>query len=478
MIAALAVDPFSQQIIQSQPCLWNVTGAVAQIPKAQNFQAGITTSSEKPRLTGSMQAAIYMGLLSPPANSSATVAAGCQTGNCTFAHDGGATFSTLAMCQSCIDISDTIAYNTSDMYAQRPASIPSGAQIDGLYVMFASMENSASFPDSVFSFEALMSHGLDPGNNTDDFAVACGMVPCLKTFGANVTDNAYREVEISSDDLVWSYHAGFTLAVNRTLRNGTWESCAPTPHNTTSNTLRINTTSMGLLGQVSDDGVEHSVSPTIDLQDASVAAVSLWYPDDCVWWLGTLLADATSEYLSGFFDNKTLDTPYWSRGASSAQGDLWLLNLYRNGTATMDTVGAYMDGLVWSMTANIRQTSGDSGSLGAATGQMQAVESCLEVRWAWLSLPASLLGLEVAFLAAIMIYSRSNKEWHGDWKGSSLALLFHGLEYHAAASREKEVAAVGAHEPCDKNDMLKVAEGMKVQLRKGERNWRLFQVYN
>lgn len=485
MIAALAVDPFSQQIIQSEPCLWNVTGAVAQIPKAQNFQADITTQSLKPRMTGSMQAGIYMGLLSPPANSSVTVTADCRTGNCTFPHDGGATFSTLAMCHSCVDISDTITYNTSEVYGARPASIPSGAQIDGRNLMFASMGDSASFPDSAFSFEALMSHGLDPENDTDDFAVACGLVPCRKTFGANVTDGAYHEVELASDDLAWSYHAGYTLAGNQTLREGAWASCAPTPHNTTDNMLRVNTTSMGLLSHVASDGVEYSVSPTIDLQGLAPGA-SLWYPGDCVWWFGTLAADATSEFLSGLLHNKTLETPYWSRDPSSAEGDLWLVNLYRNGTATMDTVAAYLDGLVWSMTANVRQNSDDAGGgggssllLAAAAGQMLAAETCLKVRWAWLSLPATLLGLEVAFLAVIVVYSRSKKEWRGDWKGSSLALLFHGLEAHAVESREKEEAVgegVGVHSLRDKNGMFRVAKGMRVQLRNGEGNWRLCEV--
>lgn len=477
MIAALAVDPFSQQIIQSEPCLWNVTGTTAQIPKAQNFQAGITTQSLKPRMTGSMQAAIYMGLLSPPANSSATVTASCETGDCTFPHDGGAAFSTLAMCYSCVDISDAISYNASDDYGARPATIPSGAQIDSKNLMFASMENSQAFPDSAFSFEALMSRGLDPENNTDDFAVACGMMPCLKTFGASVTGSVYQEVELSSTDLVPSSHAGYTLAANQTLRDGAWDTCAPTPANTTTNTLRVNTTSMGLLSHIApDDGVEYPVSPTIHLDGLGPGA-SLWYPADCVWWFGTLPAQATSEFLSGLFGNKTLATPYWSRDASSAEGDLWLANLYRNGTATMDTVGAYLDGLVWSMTANVRQTAGDGGALGAVAGRVQATESCLRVRWAWLSLPASLLGLEVAFLVAVIMYSRASKEWHGDWKGSSLALLFHGLEPRAVESRRKqEEDAVGASKLGGKNGMFQVAQGMKVQLGNGEGNWHLCEV--
>lgn len=421
-----------------------------------------------------MQAAIYIGLLSPPPNSSAAMTASCRTGNCTFPHDGGAAFSTLAMCQSCIDISDTITYGTSHTYDKRPATITSGARIDGLYSMFASVGESKSFPpDTVFSFEALMSPRVTNDTNVDDFAVACGISPCLKTFSANVTDTVYQETELSSHDLVWSHFAGYTLATNTTLRNGTWQSCMPTPQNTSINTLRINTTSMALISEVTDEGFEQSVTREMDLLNISTGQ-SLWYPDDCVWWFGTVPAEAISSHLLDIFDNKTLEPPYWSRSASSVQGDLWLVNLYRNGTANMDSINAYMNGLTWSMTGNMRQNSAERMSLRVVPGQMQRVESCLTVRWVWLSLPASLLGLELAFLAAIMMFSRSVKHWRGDWKGSSLALLYHGLEdKHASKYDEKD--AVG-HQLRTREGMYKVAKGTRVQLRKGEGNWRFCEV--
>lgn len=201
-IAASAVDPFSQQIIQSQPCLWPVAGATAGIPKTQKFGAGIFSPSIKPRITGSMQAAIYMSLLSPLQNSSAAVTANCRTGNCTFPDDG-ATFSTLAICQSCVDISDTITYNTSHAYAHKPATIPSGAHVDGYYTMFESLESSGWFSEkTIFAFEALMSRNVTNDTNVDDFAIACGITPCLKTFAANITDTIYQETELLSKDLV------------------------------------------------------------------------------------------------------------------------------------------------------------------------------------------------------------------------------------------------------------------------------------
>lgn len=461
-IAALAVDPFSQQIIQSEPCLQNVTGAAAEIPKSQNFEAGIILSEPMINvLSGSLQAAIYMGLLSPPPNSSAAMTADCRTGNCNFPSDDGATFSTLAMCHSCVDISHAIYYDPHTLYA----TLPSGVQLGG-GVFFASTANTSIFDNYLFSFEAIMKRNLE--NYNDYFAVACGLTPCLKTFGANVTNGIYQERELSSADLVWSDRAGYTLATNRTLRDGTCQSCTTTTKSTTASTLRINTTTMGLISRA-EGTVEYGISSGMDFEHINPGA-SLWYPDDCVWWFGSLPAQAMSSFLHGFFDGNTLslinqDNP------SEIEGGLWLFSMFLNGTASMDTVNALMSGLAWSVTAALRQAPASEGTpreQSAVSGQAQMVQSCLTVRWAWLSLPASLLGLQLVFLVATVAISGSAKHWGGDWKDSPLALLYHGLEGCTDVPDEK----VGREELRDRDGMFKVAQRMRVQLRQGRDNWR------
>lgn len=309
-------------------------------------------------------------------------------------------------------------------------------------------------------------------NHADNFAVECSISPCLKTFGANVTNGVYQERELSSVDLVWSDRAGYTLATNRTLRDGTWQSCNTTTQNSTAYPLRINTTTMGLLSKM-EGTVEYKASYNMDLEHTNPGG-SLWYSDDCVRWFGSLPAQAMSSFLKGFFNKKTLDMTS-DDDLSSAQGDLWIVNFYRNGTASMDTVDAFMNGLTWSMTASMRQSSTSEDTpraLRAAFGQTQVVQSCLTVQWAWLSLPASLLGLQLAFLVAIVVISGSADHWHGDWKDSSLALLYHGLEAYAEVPDEKL-----EREALRKRDgMFKAARITKVQLRQGKDNWRFHAV--
>ena len=58
-----------------------------------------------------MAAAIYQGLLDPPANASSSTSISCLLGNCTFRHANGMAYSSLAMCASVKDISPLILLN-------------------------------------------------------------------------------------------------------------------------------------------------------------------------------------------------------------------------------------------------------------------------------------------------------------------------------------------------------------------------------
>ena len=128
------------------------------------------------------------------------------------------------------------------------------------------------------------------------------------------------------------------------------------------------------------------------------------------------------EYLFRLFDLNTL-TNSETYGPNATDGDPWLKNLYRNGTASLDSVNTYMDDLSNAIT-NVIRTKGDTPPSAYALGITMGNQTCIHVQWAWLSLPAALLALAVIFLIATITSTRS---WQPTWKSSSLALLFHGL---------------------------------------------------
>lgn len=110
-IITLATDPFSQATVSLKSCLMP-TSLQARIHIANRYiEVGPHYAVGSNVLDTPMQYAVCRALLEPPANSSQSVKVDCKTGNCTFPADQGATFTTLSMCHSCRDTSNTIRYN-------------------------------------------------------------------------------------------------------------------------------------------------------------------------------------------------------------------------------------------------------------------------------------------------------------------------------------------------------------------------------
>ena len=77
------------------------------------------------------------------------------------------------------------------------------------------------------------------------------------------------------------------------------------------------------------------------------------------------------------------------------------------------------------MTAIIRQR----GS-GKVLGTVQVAQTCIHVKWAWVSLPAGLVGVTILLFACTIQSCRRSGLWDStrSWRCSSLALLFHGCD--------------------------------------------------
>jgi hypothetical protein len=95
---------------------------------------------------------------------------------------------------------------------------------------------------------------------------------------------------------------------------------------------------------------------------------------------------------------------------------------------------------------------------------MGTVETHVQVRWIWLTLPGVLILASTAFLALAMLETRRRKA--EVWKDSSLALIFHGLEQHRESTGLVSKLS----------QMEDVAKETRVRLeRMDTEDWRLFQ---
>lgn len=86
-----------------------------------------------------------------------------------------------------------------------------------------------------------------------------------------------------------------------------------------------------------------------------------------------------------------------------------------------------MSSLDWFITAAMRQNLPNTGNLAVVTGVAHILDLCLAVQWAWISLPAALLGLEVVFLVAVIFMTR-RAEAASCFRGRGRVAVGGGLE--------------------------------------------------
>jgi hypothetical protein len=98
------------------------------------------------------------------------------------------------------------------------------------------------------------------------------------------------------------------------------------------------------------------------------------------------------------------------------QGFYWFYYEYPTGLPDLS------DGLAKTMTNAMRASGGAVPVLGTAYERSTYVH----IRWGWIALPAIVVLMTGAFLAAAMLRSRTTRTKL--WKSSALAMLFHGLD--------------------------------------------------
>ena len=118
MVVAMAIDPFTQQVIQYRDCLEPSRDQTATISRTNTYsRVGVHTGASENVLDAPMTAALYLGLLDPPTNASQMTRFECQSGNCAFEDT---TYTSLAMCASVEDISHLIEAKTGDFRITSP----------------------------------------------------------------------------------------------------------------------------------------------------------------------------------------------------------------------------------------------------------------------------------------------------------------------------------------------------------------------
>lgn len=465
-VVALAVDPFTQQVLQTQECMRLDASAVARIPRANVYDRNgekVAGTHGENSIYLPMAASIYSGLISPSANASALIAPVCPSGNCTFPETDGRSYQSLAMCHECEDITQLVKNRTRSASSLFNFTLPSGPYLATSLALSATTKNSTPIADDrVFNLEMVMYTNQSgplaltgPPQDVRLLGARCGLFPCVKTYSAHISKHVLQEHELSSVKIPRDNQRMFTLALDQAIRNGTVRSCA-------------------------------SAEDTAPARDGRA---SEWPAGDCTWYVTYQSSWSTEtaisynplriqnlrplteptirrlsqgpEYamrllLESLFEGKTLQ--YTISPMMASVGDPWLRNIYHNGAANLDTITQFMRGLADAITGQMR-AEGHGGTAGWAEGIVLVDRTCVRVNWPWLAFPAALLVLVVGFLG-LTVAATLRTRWRehgldgeaaarvGFLKASPLALLFFGLHrdvlddagHPTTASRMQDVA--------------------------------------
>lgn len=484
-VLALAIDPFTQQIIRPVICHHSVPNGIAQIPRANNF-TGIAAkfgAGFPLQLVPDVAAAIYGGLM----NDYSRLDIQCSTGNCTFPNSpSGGSFQTLALDVSCVDISAEIVEADSDpttMWYLR--GIGNSTTVVGQGALVRTSPTSMGSPFNkywpaerdivLFSFASLIYIRNEEceqvvSNETSStcpqapLAVECRLWPTIRTITASIDLSELQEHVIDSQPLEFVPYSSYGRArspldswlsiPDKVLRDGEWEPCTASLTYTPDTPVPISNYTLWF------SSVEPEPS---DLR---------WWAGDCIFWVPTGIGNAFSSFLDELYLDKVMAGAYGPSATMSTMGDVWIKRLYSNGAATVDTVETNFRQLAKSINTFMRNNNSTVDAAFEAktiyaTGSANKTETCILVQWAWLSFSASLVLLTVVFLSLTVWKTRGAhglEAAKGVWKSSILAVLFSGLNERA----RRDCGAPGK-----KSEMIQCAEGIKVALNPTEHGWRL-----
>jgi hypothetical protein len=427
-----------------------------------------------------MTAAMYTGLL----NNSQTVESQCQTGNCTFPSVAGTTesYQTLGFSYACVDISQEL-HAVKDYWWNIP-SLGNASLITvraGNFVR--TLITGAQYQESNYDHAAFKRHWSsrqdvstllqfttltiavdwscfkgNPGqvNLTGcltPVGAECKLWPAVQSIDARVDLGQLNETVISEVPLKYDALAPNSRWLHispSVLRNGTRYPCTPSDTQTTEQSVAVFNNTIW-----------------VDYSKNKTSKALQWYAQDCVWSIDYATDDAFENEFKRFFANQSVLLTASMNMAWLSSGEVWIKQLFNNGSASISTISEQVGQLARSMTAYNRKRPKAESVFDFAYGDVIKTETCVQVKWAWVSFPASLVAMTTLFLGLTIWSTKRNASpvaGNKAWKSSSLPVLFSGLEE----------AAQRAHDRMDtKSDMLDRAAELKVCLKRGEDGWRL-----
>ncbi|KAH6888197.1 hypothetical protein B0T10DRAFT_607365 [Thelonectria olida] len=438
VLISLLLVPFTQQLLDFYPCLQIDLSNKATIPRS-NLVRTLTNESITAGIGNvdyGAQAAVIMGITD---DEPAQVSPFCPSGNCTFTEE----YASGGYCSYCKDVTDEIEVSEHNITIPGWGIATNGANSafalelarDG----FAGVRMLYSWlPYMVVNRTADRCDGGIRGGNWTCLgrgAAECYIVPCVRRYKASVKQGVLGE-NITS----------LVVALNRDYRISTALSVI--------DMKCINSTERALLREeghsIFDASTEWLLYNTSQPGFPSLRS-------ECIYEGDRMDTGSLMSYFEDVFSG-SIGTQKGSLG----RGDSFLGGaLFNFGDVSFASISKRFDNLADALTVYVRGRY----SIHPVEGNVQKAETCVKVRWPWITLAAVVLVLGVGFYAGTLWMVRCTRDdtVRHDFKTSLLPLLFHGLEgkiLEAYSQDSQTVSSINHH-----------AEDLRVRLVKDERGW-------
>jgi hypothetical protein len=449
----------TQQIVLFQDCLELKDGASVSIAKTNNYtRSGISTSNMHPTDFDAMIAAVNVGLIQPVVDFTKVLSVGCSSGNCTFPSTNHGSFSTLGVGHVCEDVTTQIRVVNETIDSQSNSTVPEffAFDYDSTHTMeFLRLDSGVVLRSRTGTTNNSISTIYLVYRKTwrmhDYKALKCSLFPTVNTYTASIESTTLKEVLIDSVPFVPLPQRSSTelpedeeyaslepywysrMVTERTFRDGIEKSCTGSEN-----------PGPGLIKLMKSTGNPTTANST---DPSSVDAKWRWwyFPEDCVWSIHDFSLGGMSITFQEIFEDQKLDMGFREGLTGPAQ----LRRLFNGGNITLDTVNKQMKDLAIAMTSVIR-TNGEEGLPGYLKGEVWSNTTCVNIRWHWISFPATMIGLTGLFLLLVVVANRG-VESDRLWKSSFLAVLFCEVE-------------LPGNRPVGKEDMAATAKSTSVCL--------------
>ena len=484
-VAAIGIDPFTQAVVGYHGCSTTANKATASVSRLDSLFSNTIIGIS---MSNSERVAVDNSLGDPT-----TIMPNytCSTDSCTFSQP----YHSIGLCSTCIDVTDQI--------------LTTCGEIDTLGGCSYKLSSSPYFPDGLLGYISA-SYDVDGNDNyaywqlfnvhkysTANLPVSdlarlypytasiidmvsawpvlgcrCTLYYCIKTYTATIDSGALHET-LQSTVSNWSSYT------EETIVSGTVNVDCLTPR------VRSRLLSDGYIAP-STEWMAWNSTFLDDLESRQYMSEfgNLSVPANCTYQLQipqsfSYPSEAFSDSLVGILNG----SGYIGTSISADLGSpSILLQLYNNGTLSVDSIGLALSNFTTVVTNYLRSTpskylpdlanpqyhpnpvqSVPSDWNRPALGEAFIITTCIHVRWPWLALPAALLVTTLIFLVTL-IAQTTGEDSCEVWKSSQDALLWHGLDGSATDESANLVTA---------SDMHRKAKELTVRLGRTGRGWKL-----